>query len=117
MGLEAAKYFKEEIAMSDPVMDDYNRSHVIHNGQLDPRADIAGYAPLNVHYVVDKDGNIHQLVQSQLDALRQPTGPFDSVIRDNTIDLVDSNGHVIKSGSQEAKDIFNKTDPNDPNKF
>jgi hypothetical protein len=99
--------------MDGPNTDDYKKAHVIHHGKESVNvAGSRGYGTTRqapVDYVVDKDGNIHKLGAPNSDGTRAAS--------EDTINITDENGHLIKSGSQEAKDIYNKTDPNDPNQY
>jgi hypothetical protein len=104
----------------DPVYDDYQKTQISHHGKIYRDGNIAdGYYThegSEVNYVVDKDGNIHVLKAKSYDEFGNPIGP-ENIVSDKTIDLVAPDGHKIQSGSDEAKEIYNHTDPNDPNKI
>lgn len=102
--------------MADPVADDYNKSHVIHKGTSnDNNGSLVDTTHRDVNYVVDKDGNIRE-VYTPTDQSGTPSNK-PPLKADKTTDLIDENGNVIKSGSDAAKNLYNNTDPNDPNKY
>ena len=99
--------------MDGPNTDEYKKAHVIYHGTESVNVPGAyGHGTTRqapIDYVVDKDGNIHKLGGPNSDGTRAAS--------EDSINVRDENGHFIESGSQEAKDIYNKTDANDPNQY
>src|SRR5579864_7251180 len=102
--------------MADPVADDYNKSHVIHGGTSnDDNGAMFGPTHRSVNYVVDKDGKIYEVYTPTGEGGTPSNKP--PLKANHTTDLIDEKGNVIKSGSDAAKNLYNNTDPNDPNKY